>query len=73
MNNGLETQEDRQKADELAAVRGDIVREIGKVIVGQEQVVDHLLISLMSSGHSLFVGVPGLAKTLLVSTLSQVL
>jgi MoxR-like ATPase len=73
MNNGTESQEDRQKAEELAAVRGEIVREIGKVIVGQEKVIDLLLISLMSSGHSLFVGVPGLAKTLLVSTLSQVL
>lgn len=73
MNNGLETQEDRQRADDLAGVRGEIVGEIGKVIVGQEKVIDHLLISLMSSGHSLFVGVPGLAKTLLVSTLSQVL
>src|SRR3990170_6451070 len=73
MNNELESREDREKVEEVAAVRGDIVREIGKVIVGQERVIDHLLISLMSSGHSLFVGVPGLAKTLLVSTLSQVL
>jgi MoxR-like ATPase len=53
MNNGLESREDREKVEEVAAVRGDIVREIGKVIVGQERVIDHLLISLMSSGHSL--------------------
>ena len=43
------------------------------MIIGQESVIELLIISLMSSGHSLFVGVPGLAKTLLVSTLSEVL
>ena len=64
---------DAEIVREVARVRGEIVNEIGKVIVGQEKVVDLLLISLMSSGHSLFVGVPGLAKTLLVSTLSDVL
>ncbi|MDA9018509.1 AAA family ATPase, partial [Saprospiraceae bacterium] len=46
---------------------------IGKVIVGQEDVVNTVLISLFSNGHSLLVGVPGLAKTLLVSTISEVL
>lgn len=58
---------------ELAGIKGEVLTEIGKVIVGQEKVIELLLISLMSSGHSLFVGVPGLAKTLLVSTLSDVL
>jgi MoxR-like ATPase len=47
--------------------------EIGKRIVGQQDVVDHLLIALFSRGHCLFVGVPGLAKTLLIQTLSDVL
>ncbi|MCL4168271.1 UNVERIFIED_CONTAM: hypothetical protein GTU68_048490, partial [Idotea baltica] len=47
--------------------------EIGKVIVGQEDVVKNVLISLFANGHSLLVGVPGLAKTLLVSTISEVL
>ena len=47
--------------------------EIGKVIIGQDKVVEQLLISLLSSGHCLLVGVPGLAKTLLISTLAQVL
>ena len=47
--------------------------EIGKVIVGQEQVVEHLLISLLARGHCLLIGVPGLAKTLLIKTLSEVL
>ncbi len=72
MNEELHTN-DAGTVKEIARVRGEIVNEIGKVIVGQEKVVDLLLISLMSSGHSLFVGVPGLAKTLLVSTLSDVL
>ena len=65
--------EDTMKVEELFRIKNEIVSEIGKVIVGQEKVVELLLISLMSSGHSLFVGVPGLAKTLLVSTLADVL
>jgi MoxR-like ATPase len=64
--------EDSERVEEAAEIKNDIVKEISKVIVGQKNVVELLLISLMSSGHSLFVGVPGLAKTLLVSTLSNV-
>ena len=47
--------------------------EIGKVIVGQDEIVKNLLIAIFSKGHTLLVGVPGLAKTLMVNTLSQVL
>ncbi|HVV98716.1 MAG TPA: MoxR family ATPase [Planctomycetaceae bacterium] len=47
--------------------------EIGKVIIGQRDIVDQLLISLFSRGHCLLMGVPGLAKTLLVSTISRIL
>jgi MoxR-like ATPase len=47
--------------------------EIGKVIVGQDLVIEQLLIAIVSRGHCLLVGVPGLAKTLLVSTLAQIL
>jgi MoxR-like ATPase len=50
-----------------------IVREISEVIVGQRQVINELLISLLARGHCLLVGVPGLAKTLLISTLARVL
>ena len=50
-----------------------IKKEVAKVIIGQEQVIDDLLIALFCKGHCLFVGVPGLAKTLLVSTLAEVL
>ena len=73
MSNDQVSSEDVEHVKELSQIKGEIVTEIGKVIVGQESVIELLLISLMSSGHSLFVGVPGLAKTLLVSTLSDVL
>ncbi len=51
----------------------DIRREIGKVIVGQSAVIEELLIALFSGGHCLVVGVPGLAKTLLISTVAKAL
>ncbi len=57
----------------LAAAYARMREEIGKVIVGQREVVDQLLISLFSRGHCLLVGVPGLAKTLLVSTIARIL
>jgi MoxR-like ATPase len=50
-----------------------IVQEVSKVIVGQRQVINELLIALLARGHCLLVGVPGLAKTLLISTLARVL
>ena len=48
-------------------------KEIGKVIIGQENILEHLLIALLSQGHTLLVGVPGLAKTLIIKTLSDIL
>lgn len=48
-------------------------KEIAKIIVGQEKVIDELLISIFSGGHALLIGVPGLAKTLMVNTISQAL
>ncbi len=59
--------------DALAQSYKDLKDEIAKVIVGQDEVVRTVIISLFSNGHSLLVGVPGLAKTLLVSTISDVL
>ena len=50
-----------------------IKNEIGKVIIGQEEVIEQLLVSLLARGHCLLVGVPGLAKTLLIKTLAEVL
>ncbi len=64
---------DVQAVDSLAQSYKDMRAEIAKVIVGQDQVVEDVLISLFANGHSLLVGVPGLAKTLLVSTISEVL
>jgi MoxR-like ATPase len=64
---------DVEAARELGEARRVLMAEIGKRIVGQQDVVDHLLIALFSRGHCLFVGVPGLAKTLLIQTLSDVL
>src|SRR3982751_5964889 len=66
-------------ADEMAAVEKlqrayhDMRSELGKVIVGQEAVIEELLIALFCRGHALLVGVPGLAKTLMISTLSRTL
>jgi MoxR-like ATPase len=64
---------DKEGIDQLAQSYKDLSSEIGKVIIGQKQVVQSVIISMFSNGHSLLVGVPGLAKTLLVSTISQVL
>ena len=64
---------DVEAVDALAQRYQDLKSEIGKVIVGQEDVVKAVIISLFSNGHSLLVGVPGLAKTLLVSTIADVL
>lgn len=60
-------------AKELVDASKGISTEIRKVIVGQDEVIGHLLTALFCKGHCLFVGVPGLAKTLLVNTLSKVL
>lgn len=65
--------DDREAADFLAGKFKDLKAEIGKVIVGQTEVVDNLLISIFCRGHALLVGVPGLAKTLLISTLAETL
>ena len=65
--------EDLELAQELLNAKKNVVTEIQKVIIGQDKVIEDLLVALFSKGHCLFVGVPGLAKTLLVSTLAKVL
>jgi MoxR-like ATPase len=67
------TMDDLTLAREFVAAKDNLTREIRKVIVGQDQVIENLLTALFAGGHCLFVGVPGLAKTLLVSTLAQAL
>lgn len=64
---------DVEAVDALASSFKNLAQEISKVIVGQDDVVKAVIISLFSNGHSLLVGVPGLAKTLLVSTIAEVL
>jgi MoxR-like ATPase len=65
--NDIELVEDLQKSI------ANIKKEVSKVIIGQEEVIDNLLTSLLAKGHCMLVGVPGLAKTLLIKTLSEVL
>ena len=62
-----------EAVDALSEAYGDIRKEIEQIIVGQSEVVKSVLISIFSNGHCLLVGVPGLAKTLLVQTVAQVL
>src|SRR3954466_7392723 len=64
---------DVEAADALKHAYQQIRAEIGKVIIGQDEVVKLVLISIFSNGHCLLVGVPGLAKTLLVNTIASVL
>lgn len=65
--------DDVSAAEQLTNSFGNLRKEIAKVIIGQDAIVEHLLIALLARGHCLLVGVPGLAKTLLIRTLSQVL
>jgi len=67
------TDADLKAVERLKGTCARIKTELAKVIVGQEAVVDQVLIAILTRSHSLLVGVPGLAKTLLVSTLSQTL
>src|SRR5262245_56683152 len=62
---------DLQAAEFLGATYRQLQAEIGKVIVGQQRVIEELLIAIFARGHCLMQGVPGLAKTMLVSTLAQ--
>ena len=64
---------DEASVEQLGAAYGKITAELGKVIVGQRQVVEELMIALLAGGHCLLVGVPGLAKTLMVRTLADTL
>lgn len=59
--------------DQLVAKHKELKQEISKIIVGQEAVIDQILIAVFSGGHALLVGVPGLAKTLMVNTIATAL
>lgn len=69
----MDSPEDIALADKMNAGRRAIEGELGKLIVGQKSIIDQILLTLFVGGNSLIVGVPGLAKTLLIRTLAQVL
>src|ERR671916_3373233 len=64
---------DEQMLDKLGTARASLLREIRKAIIGQDEVVEQVLLALFVGGHSIITGVPGLAKTLLVRTIANVL
>ena len=64
---------DVELLDELARARSALIAQIAQRIVGQQEVIDNLVAALLAGGHALLVGVPGLAKTLLVQTVAQAL
>lgn len=63
----------KKEVETLTQKLSDLKKEIGKVIIGQEETVEHLLITFLAGGHALLEGVPGLAKTLMIRTLAQTL
>ncbi len=69
MSNGKDT----EKLKDFSKAIEKVKKEIGKVIIGQNEIIDELLISLFSKGHCLLIGVPGLAKTLLIRTIAEAL
>jgi MoxR-like ATPase len=69
----MNTQDDVQAAQELNEAYRLITQQLGRVIVGQQQVIEELLVAMFARGHCLLVGVPGLAKTLLIRTLAGAL
>ena len=65
--------DDKKAADDLALKVQELKAEIGKVIIGQHDVINGVITSIISNGHALLIGVPGLAKTLLIKTISEAL
>ena len=71
--NANETPNDVSLIQELSEAAELTKKALGQRVIGQQDVIEHLLIALLAKGHALFVGVPGLAKTLLIQTLAEVL
>ena len=69
----MNSEEMIQKIQELKQVKQDLLAQIRKTIVGQDKVIEKVLIGLFANGHMLIEGVPGLAKTLLISTIAKAL
>ena len=73
MDNATETQRaDAQAVEKLIAGRAQVETELAKVIVGQKEVIEQILLALFAGGHCLITGAPGLAKTLLVKSIAQI-
>ena len=73
MDNETDTyRKDRQAVEQLIAGRDRIGQELSKIIVGQKDVIEELMIALFAGGHCLITGAPGLAKTLLVKSIAQI-
>src|SRR5205085_12507585 len=70
---GLESADDIALADRMKSGTDQVLTELHKLIAGQEQVIELVLISIFSGGNSLIISVPGLATTLLINTVSQVI
>jgi MoxR-like ATPase len=70
---GADDSRDVELLEQLARARAALVEQIGRRIIGQREIVDDLVAALLAGGHVLLVGVPGLAKTLLVQTVAQAL
>ena len=64
---------DIQLLEKLGEIKSQFFNEIGKAIIGQYYALDHILIALLCKGHTLIVGVPGLAKTLMIKSLADIL
>ena len=67
------TEPSLDRLDRLRSVHAQMKSELQRTIVGQDQVIDELLLAILTRGHCLLVGVPGLAKTLLISSLAKTL
>jgi len=68
-----DTVTDQDALEQVAAARGRLLAELGKVVIGQHEVIEQILITLLARGHALLMGVPGLGKTLLVKSIAQML
>ncbi len=69
----IDFNDDKKAADSLVLKVRELKAEIGKVIIGQDEVINGVITSIVSNGHALLIGVPGLAKTLLIKTISEAL
>ena len=63
---------DTELLEQLVDAKNNFFLEIGKIVIGQKGILDQMLIALLTKGHTLLVGVPGLAKTLLIKSMAEI-